>query len=168
MKKEYTYRNTPEDYWLFRMENYYRNWTAIVSIVFTLSILALAIAKWNATNGLGKALLVIFLLVFPVFHPLFMYFRSIRDAQMIKVETTVSFDDRGMGIRVLEHRQLIPWKSFIPDERGKGMVIMRKPMLIVIPDQIHAYLLPNRVLGTETEKKVLYDYISAQLKKAGK
>lgn len=168
MKKEYTYRNTPEDYWLFRMENYYRNWTAIVSIVFTLSILALAIAKWNATNGLGKALLVIFLLVFPVFHPLFMYFRSIRDAQMIKVETTVSFDDRGMGIRVLEHRQLIPWKSFIPDERGKGMVIMRKPMLIVITDQIHAYLLPNRVLGTETEKKVLYDYISAQLKKAGK
>ena len=63
MRYEYTFRNTPGDYWKFRMENHYRNWTGLVSIVYTLSMLALTIAKWNSTNGLGKALLLIFLLV---------------------------------------------------------------------------------------------------------
>ena len=105
MRYEYTYRNTPGDYWKFRMENYYRNWTALVSIVFTLSILALIIAKWNATNGLGKALMVIFLLVFPLFQPLYIYLISIRDAQALQVDTTLSFDETGMEIKVQKHLQ---------------------------------------------------------------
>jgi len=168
MKYEYTYRNTPGDYWKFRMENYYRNWTAIVSIVFTLSILALAIARWNSTNGLGKAILIILLLVFPVFQPLFIYMTSIRDAQSVQVDTTLSFDTTGMEIKVQKHVQRIPWKSFVPDEKGGGMAIGRKSMLVVVPDQVHAYLLPNRVFKSDAEKKELLDFMIDQLKKAGK
>lgn len=168
MKYEYTYRNTPGDYWRFRMENYYRNWTALVSIVFTASILALMAAKWNATNGLGKALMVLFLLVFPLFQPLYVYFVSIRDAQMIRVNTTLSFDTAGMEIKVQKHLQRIPWKSFVPDDKGGGMVINRESMLVVIPDGAHAYLLPNRVFASAAEKKELFDYITEQLRKAGK
>jgi hypothetical protein len=168
MLNEYTYRNTPEDYWLFRMENYYRNWTGLVSVVFTLSIAALAFAKWNATNGLGKVLLVIFLIIFPVFQPLLTYFRSIRDAQAIKVDTTLSFDMKGMYIRVLDHKQTIPWNSFVPDNEGAGMVVLRKHMLVIIPDQIHAYLIPNRAFDSEDAKKGLYDFITARLDKASK
>jgi hypothetical protein len=150
------------------MENYYRNWTAIVSIVFTLSILALAIAKWNATNGLGKAILIILLLVFPLFQPLFIYMTSIRDAQAVQVDTTLSFDTTGMEIKVQKHVQRIPWKSFVPDEKGGGMAIGRKSMLVVVPDQVHAYLLPNRVFRSDAEKKELLDFMIDQLKKAGK
>lgn len=168
MRYEYTYRNTPGDYWKFRMENYYRNWTAIVSIVFTLSILALAIARWNSTNGLGKAILIILLLVFPLFQPLFIYMTSIRDAQSVQVDTTLSFDTTGMEIKVQKHVQRIPWKSFVPDEKGGGMAIGRKSMLVVVPDQVHAYLLPNRVFKSDAEKKELLDFMIDQLKKAGK
>ncbi|MBQ8055079.1 MAG: hypothetical protein IJ198_14955 [Lachnospiraceae bacterium] len=168
MRYEYTYRNTPGDYWKFRMENYYRNWTAIVSIVFTLSILALAIARWNATNGLGKAILIILLLVFPLFQPLFIYMTSIRDAQSVQVDTTLSFDTTGMEIKVQKHVQRIPWKSFVPDVKGGGMAIGRKSMLVVVPDQVHAYLLPNRVFKSDAEKKELLDFMIDQLKKAGK
>lgn len=168
MRYEYTYRNTPGDYWKFRMENYYRNWTAIVSIVFTLSILALAIARWNATNGLGKAILIILLLAFPLFQPLFIYMTSIRDAQAVQVDTTLSFDTTGMEIKVQKHVQRIPWKSFVPDEKGGGMAIGRKSMLVVVPDQVHAYLLPNRVFRSDAEKKELLDFMIDQLKKAGK
>jgi hypothetical protein len=150
------------------MENYYRNWTAIVSIVFTLSILALAIARWNATNGLGKAILIILLLVFPLFQPLFIYMTSIRDAQAVQVDTTLSFDTTGMEIKVQKHVQRIPWKSFVPDEKGGGMAIGRKSMLVVVPDQVHAYLLPNRVFRSDAEKKELLDFMIDQLKKAGK
>lgn len=168
MRYEYTYRNTPGDYWKFRMENYYRNWTALVSIIFTLSILALAIAKWNATNGLGKAILIILLLVFPVIQPLYIYMISIRDAQALQVDTTLSFDGTGMEIKVQKHLQRIPWKSFVPDEKGGGMVICRKSMLVVVPDQMHAYLLPNRVFESDARKKELFDFMTEQLRKAGK
>lgn len=168
MKYEYTYRNTPGDYWKFRMENYYRNWTALVSIIFTLSILALTIAKWNATNGLGKAFMIIFLLVFPVFQPLYTYMTSIRDAQAVKVDTTLAFDTTGMEIKVQKHVQRIPWKAFVPDEKGGGMAILRKSMLVVVPDQAHAYLLPNRVFEPLAQKKELYDFMLEQLRKAGK
>ena len=154
MRYEYTFRNTPGDYWKFRMENHYRNWTGLVSIVYTLSMLALT--------------MLIFLLVFPLFQPLFVYFISIRDAQAIKADTTLSFDETGMEIRVLKHVQRIPWKSFVPDEKGGGMVIQRRSMLVVVPDQMHAYLLTNRVLGTDDEKKRLYAFMTQQLKKAGK
>ena len=168
MRYEYTYRNTPGDYWKFRMENYYRNWTALVSIIFTLSILALMIARWNATNGLGRALMVICLLVFPLFQPLFMYFTAIRDAQAVQVDTTLSFDTTGMEIKVQKHVQRIPWKSFVPDETGGGMVINRKSMLVVVPDQIHAYLIPGRAFESEAKKKELFDFMTEQLRKAGK
>ena len=168
MRYEYTFRNTPEDYWKFRMENHYRTWTGLVSIIYTLSLLALTIVKWNATNGLGKALLVLFLIVFPVIQPLFVYFISIRDAQAIRADTTLSFDENGMEIKVLKHLQKIPWKSFVPDAKGAGMVIRRKSMLVVVSDQVHAYLLTNRVLGTAQEKDTLYNFIADRLKKAGK
>ena len=167
MRYEYTYKNTPEDYWLFLMENYYRNWTGFVSVVFTLSILVLTITKWNATNGLGKAIMIIFLILFPVIQPLYIYFISIRDAQAIKADTTICFDTNGVELRVRNHLQRIPWKEFVPDEKGGGMAILRKPMLIVVPDQIHAYLIPNRVFSVG-EKTELHEFISAQLKKHGK
>ncbi len=168
MKYEYTYRNTPGDYWKFRMENHYRNWTGLVSVIYTLSLLVLTIVKWNATNGLGKALLLIFLLVFPVIQPLCVYFISIRDAQAIKADTTLFFDESGMEIKVLQHLQRIPWKSFVPDDKGGGMVIQRGSMLVVIPDQIHAYLLPNRVFESDARKKELFGFLTDQLRKAGK
>ena len=168
MRYEYTYRNTPGDYWKFRMENYYRNWTALVSIIFTLSILALTISKWNETNGLGKAILIILLLVFPVLQPLYIYMVSIRDAQALQVDTTLSFDESGMEIKVQKHLQRIPWKSFVPDEKGGRMAIFRKSMLVVVPDQMHAYLLPNRVFESGIRKKELFDFMTEQLRKAGK
>ena len=167
MKYEYTYRNTPEDYWLFRMENYYRNWTALVSVVFTVSLLALTVSKWNATNGLGKALLILFFLLFPVFQPLAVYFTSIRDAQAIKVDTTLSFDEKGMEIRVREHRQRISWKNFVPDVRGGGTVMLRKSMLVVVPDQVHAYIIPNRAFRNEEEKAAAWSFITERLRGAG-
>ena len=168
MRYEFTYRNTPGEYWKFRMENYYRNWTALVSVVFTLSILVLTLAKWNATNGLGKALMVIFLLVFPVFQPLYIYLISIRDAQAVQVDTTLSFDTTGMEIKVQKHLQRIPWKSFVPDEKGGGMVINRRSMLVVVPDRVHAYLLPNRIFESDSEKTELFDFVTDQLHAAGR
>lgn len=159
MHFSYQYRNTPEDYWLFRMENYYRNWTGIVSIVFTVSMIILCASKWNDTNGLGRAIMILLVLLFPVFQPLMVYFTSIRDAQAIRVETGLDFNGTGMEIRVQNHVQRIPWKSFVLDDKGGGAVIKRRSMLVVVPDQVHAYLIPNRAAGSGEEKEEAYQFI---------
>ena len=54
------------------------------------------------------------------------------------------------------------------DEKGGGMAICRKSMLVVVPDQMHAYLLPNRAFESDAEKKELFDFMTEQLRKAGK
>ena len=56
----------------------------------------------------------------------------------------------------------------MPDEKGGGMAINRKSMLVVVPDQVHAYLIPNRVLESDAKKKELFDFMTDQLHKAGK
>ena len=56
----------------------------------------------------------------------------------------------------------------MPDEKGGGMAINRKSMLVVVPDQVHAYLIPNRVFESDAKKKELFDFMTDQLHKAGK
>lgn len=73
-----------------------------------------------------------------------------------------------MEIKVQKHLQRIAWKSFVPDEKGGGMAINRKSMLVVVPDQVHAYLIPNRVFESDAKKKELFDFMTDQLHKAGK
>ena len=114
MKKyEYTFRNTPGDYFLYRMGNIYSSPRALVNVIFTVAIIVLIAAKWTGTNWLGHLIMVVMLLIFPVFQPLFSYFASIRDAVSIRVDTTLTFDEDGMKIHVYKHSQHIRWRGFL-------------------------------------------------------
>ncbi|SEA14304.1 YcxB-like protein [Lachnospiraceae bacterium NK3A20] len=145
MKFEFNFRNTPGDYFLYRMGNIYRSWLCVINIVFTAAIIALIWAKWSDTNGLGKAIMVIALLVFPVFQPLFTYFSSIRDALSIRENTTLTFDELGLKIHVFKHSQHIAWKDFYA-------LVQRRTMLLIVPDGQHAYILTNRILGSQRDE----------------
>ncbi len=72
MSYEYTFRNTASDFFWFRLENTYRSWMAVINFVFTAAMIALAISRFSETNLLGKVLIVIGILVFPVIQPLAM------------------------------------------------------------------------------------------------
>ncbi len=152
-KFEYTFRNTPADYFLFRLGNTYHHWTAVVNIVFTAAIAALMISRWGTAGTFARILMVLALMIFPVFQPLSMYLVSIKESEKIREDTTVCFDETGMHITVREHRQTIRWKQF-------DSIIRRRSMLIAVPDGQHAYLLTNRILGEE--KQALYEYVTAK------
>ena len=155
MKFEYTFRNTTGDFWWFRMENTYRSWMAVINAVFTAAMIALAVSRFASTNLLGKVLIVIGILVFPVIQPLSMAVAAAREAKRIPVDTTVSFDDAGMHIQVKDHRQTILWHDF-------HYVQKRPKMLLAVPDGQHAYLLTNRILGKD--KDALYDFCQERIK----
>ncbi len=156
MRFEYTYRNTPGDYWRFYMGNTYSQWTGIVNVIFTAAFIALAVSRWTDTNILGKILMVLAVMIFPVFQPLAIFLRSLRQAGAIKPETKLSFGEKGIGITVEAHHQDIGWE--------KAQLPVKRPgLLVVFPDSQHAYLVPDRVTGEE--KQELERYIIAHIKK---
>lgn len=144
---EYTYRNTPRDFWLFYMGNIYRNWTGIINVIFTAAFLVLLVRRWADAPLWGCGILVFAVLAFPVLQPLAVWGRSVRESERITEDTTLLFDKAGMHIAVKEHRQTIPWNSFF--DRG---LVKLKGILAVIPDGMHAYLLPDRVTGADRER----------------
>ena len=147
MDHSFTYRNTPGDYWRFYMSNIYHQWTAVVNIVFTFAVLALIIARFRDASSVFQALMILALLIFPVFQPLAIYLRSRKQALAITVDTTLTFDEGGFGIRVRDHRQRILWKDF----HG---ALLRADLIVLMPDEIHAYLLPDRVTGEKKESLI--------------
>lgn len=147
MRYEYTYRNTPGDYWRFYMSNIYHQWTAVVNIVFTLAALVLIIARWRGAHPILQGLMALAFLLFPALQPLAVYLRSRRQAAAIREDTTLTIEDGGFGIRVRAHRQKILWKDF----HG---AMSRAGLIVLMPDEIHAYLLPDRVTGGDREKLV--------------
>ncbi|MDO4804603.1 MAG: hypothetical protein Q4A32_07270 [Lachnospiraceae bacterium] len=151
MKEKYsfTYRNTPQDFFWFYIGNVYSQWTAIVNVVVTGGMIALIFSRWNSSGGFFRCLMIFGLLLYPVFQPLALYMRGMKSAEQIEVETTLTFDDDGMGIIVVNHRQKIPWQGFSP--------VARRPHLTVIsPDGTHIYLLPDRVTGEQKDEVLGY------------
>ncbi len=134
------------------MGNIYKNWTGIINVIFTAAFLVLAVRKWTEYPLWGKVLCILAVLIFPLFQPLAVWGRSVRESENITEETTLSFDDKGMEIRVKDHVQRIPWNRFF----GRGLLKLRG-LLVVIPDGNHAYLLPDRATGAE--KEALAEYI---------
>ncbi len=146
MKYQYTYRNTPSDYWQFYMGNIYRNWTGAINVIFTAAFFVLTVRKWAEYPLWARGLCVLAVLIFPLFQPLAVWGRAVRTAENITEETTLGFDGSGMEIRVKDHVQRIPWDRFF----DRGLLRLRG-LLVVIPDGNHAYLLPDRVTGGEKE-----------------
>lgn len=138
------------------MGNIYKQWTAVVNIVFTIAAVILIVTKFTDTGMLGRTVMVVMVLLFPVIQPLAVLIMSVRQAGTIKVDTTLSISDRGFGIQVLDHRQLIQWKDF-------KAVIKRPGMLVMMPDEKHAYLIPDRV--TRESKEALYQAVLERIRK---
>lgn len=159
MRYSYTFRNTPGDYMLFRLGNTYTQWTGAINLIWTGVFAVLLFTQWNNTNVIGKVLLLAGFLLFPVIQPLTVYLVSRRQAKKIPVDTTVSFDEKGMQIQVQNHVQRIPWKEIYP-------MVKRRSMLIAAPDGVHAYLLTNRIL--KDEKEALYAFHDQMVQKYSK
>ena len=81
-----------------------------------------------------------------------------KQALAIRVDTTLTIDDGGFGIRVNAHRQRILWKDF------KG-VTRRWSLTVLMPDEVHAYLLPDRVTGDAREQ--VFRDVEAMVKRYG-
>ena len=83
MKYEYTFRNTAGDYALFYLGNTYHSMMAIVNLIFTAAMIALAVAKFGSLGIAFRGVLIFGIILFPVIQPLAIYVRSTKDVKQV-------------------------------------------------------------------------------------
>lgn len=150
---EFTYKMTAQDWW-YHMTVIYTSLAGIVNIIFTAAMIALMVARFGHTNIVFKIIMIIAVLIFPFFQPVAIMGKSVNEAAKDVPDTTLTFDDRGMTIRVLKHYQRINYPKM-------NDIIKEKTLVYVMPDETHAYILTNRILGEQ--KDDFYHFVRERL-----
>lgn len=155
MKFQYTYRTTAFELWKLSMYYTYGSMVGVCNIIFTFAVLALMASRWSVSGTGFRVLLIFGLCLFTVIQPLVVYMRAKKQTAGIIQDTTVSFNDEGIHIKVGEQFSSIKWTAV--------KKISKKPtMIIIFSDRTHGFLLTDRVLGGE--KEAFYRYITSKIK----
>ena len=148
MEYSYNYKVKPTDLWQVRMYYAYASYLAMVNIIAIFASVALLIAFWRNGAPWVRLVLLLFLSLFTVIQPLYIYYDCNRQLKAQgEIELTLTFNDRGLTILTGGKTEKHPWRDIIN--------VSVKPTLIVIyTGQSQGYILTNRVLG-ETRKGFL-------------
>lgn len=137
------------------MTNTYTSLAGVVNIVFTVAILCLIISRWSSAGIIFRCVMIFALLIFPVLQPLLVYGRAVKETENKEVpDTTLTFDENGMTIQVKKHVQHITYQKM-------NNIVWTRTLLYVLPDEQHAYILTNRIVGAQ--KQELYDYVHGNI-----
>ncbi|MCR4587991.1 MAG: YcxB family protein [Lachnospiraceae bacterium] len=151
MRFDYTYRNTAGDYWAYFFFNIYMRFTGLINGMFILSILILMIRRWETSGAFGRSVMVFGLSLFLVIQPIALWIRALKQVEIIgDVDTRLIVGEGGLTISVRGHNQHINWQDY----RG---TVKRPTFLLLMPDEQHGYILPNRVMGKDRE--ALYTFL---------
>ena len=152
MLKEFSfrYRVRPANLWVLSMINIYRSIVGVVNFVFTVSMIMLAYRFWPETGLVIRLGMTAGILLFPVFQPLMILFRSRKIVRRMPGDMRMDFDDKGMTIVSEERNSHVNYKDLKSVVRVSGM-------LILYTQNKQGFILDRRVLenrGTE-----LYDFL---------
>ncbi|MBR1477455.1 MAG: YcxB family protein [Lachnospiraceae bacterium] len=145
----------PMDFFKTTMSRTYRSMTGVVNIVFTVAMILLAVNFLGSVNAFFAFLIIIGCILFPILHPLAIYGQSVKQTEGVPKGVELTFNDKGMHIEVKDKNETIPWKK-IPK------VVKQSDMVIVMSDNMHGYMLVNRVLGDKKEE--FYEYVLGKIK----
>jgi hypothetical protein len=97
-------------------------------------------------------------LLFPVIQPLVIYGKARKQAAALPKGMELKFDEQGLHVKTQEAASDIPWS-------GIKNVVKEAHMIVVFSDNVHGYLLTDRMLGGR--KQEFYEYVlsKADLKK---
>ena len=139
----------PSDFFKTTMSRTYRSMTGVVNVVFTVAMILLAINFLGTVNAFFAFLIIIGCILFPILHPLAIYGQSVKQTEGIPKGVELTFNDEGMYVEADGKNEKIPWKR-IPK------VVKQNSMVIVMSDNVHGYMLVNRVLGDKKDE--FYEY----------
>lgn len=157
---KYRFKNevTAMDFWGLVMRRTYRSTAGVCNLVFTAAMFVLVFRFWSTASDMYKGLMLIGCILFPVIQPLVIYGKARKQAAALPKGMELGFDERGLHVKTQDAASDIPWS----DIRN---IVREFHMIVIFSDNIHGYILTDRMLGEQ--KQEFYEYIisRANLKK---
>lgn len=153
---EFEVKLTAKDLWQFTMYHAYEGMSGIFAVIFTVAALILIAVRWSVMMDFQKILVVICLLLFTIYQPGMLYVKAKKQAKTPFMQAPMYLTFSEEGLLVEQSGQEI---SFTWDQIGR--VDRKKTMAIIYMDRVHAYLLPDSILGAE--KDAFYEMLKAKL-----
>ena len=113
---------------------------------------------WSTASDMYKGLMLIGCILFPVIQPLVIYGKARKQAAALPKGMELGFDERGLHVKTQDAASDIPWSDI-------KNIVREFHMIVIFSDDIHGYILTDRMLGEQ--KQAFYEYIisRANLKK---
>jgi hypothetical protein len=156
---KFRYSVKPENLWVLTMVNFYRSFLGVCNLVFTVSMIMLAVRFWSGSSMGIRILISVGILLFPVFQPLMIYLRCRRIVDRMPGEIEISFDKTGITTSANGE------SSFVNFSEVKSIVTIFNLMIIRTRSK-QGFILSDRVLGNQS--KSLYNFIKANVVERGK
>ncbi len=137
---------TTIDFWHFMMHHSMSGMKGLFNIIFTAAAIFLIITRWSTLTSGYRLLLIVCALVFTVWQPLLFWRKAARQAKSPAMQQPMYLTFREAGLLVEQGEQHVEfaWELMARLERTSKMFILYM-------DQMHAYLLPQTVLGEQEE-----------------
>lgn len=135
---------TAKDLWKFSMYHAYKGFMGFFNALFTVVAIGALIIGWDSITTLYRTLLLVCALMFTVWQPLLLYQKSKKQAKSPVVQEPMDlvFEEDGFSVTQAGKKLDLTWDQV-------GRVESMPAMIIFYMDRVHAYLLPNSVLGEQ-------------------
>lgn len=133
-----------EDFWHFMVHHSMGGIMGLFNVLFTAASLFLLVTRWGTFSGGYRLLLFFCATIFPVWQPLLFLKKAAKQAKSpaMKEPMFLTFDEKGLLVQQGEQQAEFGWELMARLERTPKMFILYM-------DQMHAYLLPPRILADQ-------------------
>lgn len=151
MEFSFRYKVKPQNVWVLGMVNMYRSMAGVVNIIFTLSMVLLALRFWTGAAASLKILIAAGILIFPVFQPLLIYLRSRKIVSRMPSDLKMTIDDKGIEVASEDNRSHIDFSDLKSILKIRGLLVLHT-------HSQQSFILNGETLEGQGEK--LYSFLS--------
>ncbi len=153
MKYQFKNEVTAMDFWRLVMRRTYRSTAGVCNLVFTAAMFVLVFRFWITASDFYKGLMLFGCLLFPVIQPIVIYGKSKKQAAALPKGMELAFDERGLHVKTQDAASDIPWSNI-------RNIVKEAHMIAVFSDNVHGYILTDKMLGGQ--KQEFYEYVLAK------
>jgi len=152
------YSVKPKDLWVLTMVNIYRSFLGMCNLVFTGSMILLAVRFWSGSGTGIRILITAGILLFPLLQPLMIYGRCRRIVGGIPENMEILFDETGITTSANGKSSLVPFSEL-------KSVVRFFNLMIIYTRSKQSYILSDQVMKDQSGS--LYEFIGLKAGRKG-
>jgi len=150
----FNYSVKPENLWVLTMMNIYRSFLGMCNLVFTVSMILLAVRFWSVSSAGIRVLISAGILLFPLMQPVMIYLRCRRIVGRMPGEMEILFDETGITTSANGKSSHVGFSDL-------RSVVRFFNLMIIHTQSKHGYILSDQIM--KDQSRSLYDFISAHV-----